>query len=271
MDIVLHLLSILFDSAILNIVTYLGIALTIYFSVRVHHKKIKFVVGRKDDEYVVVFWNSCNQPIFKEDLFAFCLFANADCICKTIYSNDSMIPLELSIKENDLLYDEQLGLRFDSLVKRIDLSFDFLNKRKGYILHIKNAQKGSRCPAKLAIYGRIRGESNSSIQCLKRTDRYDTIRLTDIKKLILLTANILLCATFLLYIVAGLIQVSDGITLNDSIRIYNGLFVTVVFVTTFCMQVYLWRMNKIPYDLNHVYKQYFSLNYKEVSSKTIKF
>lgn len=269
MNEIIRLLSLFFDNNILNIVAYLGIFLTIYFSVRVRHKKIKYVVAKKEDEYVIVFWNSCSQSIFREDLFAFCLFANIDCICKTIYSTDSMVPLELSIGENGLLYDDQLQIRFNSLVKRIDLSFDFLNKRKGYILHIKNKPKSSYPSTKFAIYGRIRGESKDSIQYLKQMERYDTIGLKNIKKIALLIVNILFFTIFIMYILAGLIQTFDGIRLNDNTMIYNGLSVTVAFTIAFYAKVHFGYINRIPYDLNRKYKHFLRLNYKEVSSASI--
>ena len=99
MSIIERLTSIFLDDITLAVLSYIGLIL----SIKVNHKKIKYVVATKNDEYIIAFWNSCRQTIFSEDIFKFSIFAKSNSICETVYSTDPAVKPYFSISERPVV------------------------------------------------------------------------------------------------------------------------------------------------------------------------
>ncbi len=149
---------------VIAFVTYLSLAVTVYFSVRVRHKKIRYTcLNRKgSSEYVIVFWNACSQPIFRQDLYYFYALVNTCCTDKQTYPVETDIPLEIRFGEDTI--DCFKGQKFNRHTKRMNMSFDFLPTKQGYIIYIDNIQDKKYLPAKVKICGRLRGEKEESVE-----------------------------------------------------------------------------------------------------------
>ena len=160
---------------VIAIVTYLSLAATVYFSVRVRHKKIRYTCLKKNDsdEYAIVFWNACSQPIFREDLYYFFALVNTCCTDKQSYPLETDIPLEICFEEDKI--DSFKGQRFNRHTNRLNISFEFLPTNQGYMLWADNIQDKEYLPARLKICGRLRGEKEKSVEEVKHNSSPDLL------------------------------------------------------------------------------------------------
>ena len=165
------LFQFLAKDSVIAFVTYLSLAVTVYFSVRVRHKKIRYTCLKKKDsnEYAIVFWNACSQPIFREDIYYFYALVNTFCTDKQSYPVKTDIPLEIRFEEDKI--DSFKGQRFNRHTRRMNMSFDFLPTNQGYILCIDNIQDKGYLPARLKLCGRLRGEKEKSVDGVKHISK----------------------------------------------------------------------------------------------------
>lgn len=233
---------------VLSGVTYIGLILTIYFSVYRKHKKIKFVVARNGSNYIIALWNARDQTIFREDVSYFYAYGNVNCNCDIVHMNDPEIPLEFKVGEESIQLNPVNNIRFNRHVKKIDFSFDFLPKRKGYIIHIDNKQKEGYHISSLLIKGRIRGERCGSIHgdtyCIGKRAVFRTVTYT------------MIGTGLFLLIIGVILQISTGIYMHDDVMWLNGLFGLILFSLPFSLVCYLGYINSIPLDILCKYYKY---------------
>ena len=149
MGIIEFIKNICSNSIITMTISIFSIVLTVYFSIKVNHKKIRYLVACKGNKYIVAFWNACNRTVFCEDLYYFYAYGNVECQCKKLSSSDPDVKLNISLGEDKIVGNAH--------TRKISFLFDFLNKRNGYIVGINNKQKDDYVPARFVVHGRIRG------------------------------------------------------------------------------------------------------------------
>ena len=168
--------SMLKSEPIIASIAYAGLFLTIYYANRVQHKSIRYLAAKKNDEFIILFWNSCKKPIMREDMFFFNIYSNRNTECNSVFASDSDIPLIVQASDFFVTNKKEYDILLSAKTRRLACSFDFLNKREGYILRliqneIQSADE-SGAPVKkpgsttliIRIKGRIRGESKKSIK-----------------------------------------------------------------------------------------------------------
>lgn len=225
------------------ILSIIGICVSIYYAKKVNHKKIKYLVAKKDKEYIFMFWNACNQAIFCEDLFAFSMYSGAQSKYKCLYSNEKDIPLKFVEGNDEVIKGKHR--------RKVDCVFDFLNKGKGYMVCISNEQKDDYLPVKFGVYGRIRGEDEKSVQYhLKIYSKLNA----NIKFQKDRVATVLFTVTWLIGALVGInIELiglyQNGLAFDRVILI----FIFVITIIRVCCFVY---RNIIPLDLRKQYKKY---------------
>lgn len=234
----------------------IGIFVSVYYAKKVQHKKIKYSVAKKDNEYILVFWNACNHSIFKEDMYSFVLYGDKESECRVEYSNEKEIPLEMSAENDEVV----LGCVHK---KTIHFSFDFLNKRRGYIVHINNKQESGYVPGKLALYGRIRGESERSIQCYKKLYSGINANTREMKdRGAMMVMNII---TIFASISSAVVT---GMELLRGINTYNMVLGLIISIVTFWGVGYFIYINSIPFKLNYTYQKFLrEKGFREIKSK----
>lgn len=234
----------------------IGIFVSIYYAKKVQHKKIKYAVAKKDNEYIIAFWNACNHSIFKEDMYDFTLYGDTESEYKMEYSNEKEIPLELLVKNDDII------LRCVHK-KAIRISFDFLNKRKGYIVYINNRQKSGYVSGKLAMYGRVRGESEKSVQCYKKLYSGSNASIKEAKD-----QSGMVFMNIISVLISFILVLTTGWELIQGVITYSVVLVLTIAIVTFGGVCYFAYMNSIPLKLNKEY-QYFlnKKGYREIKSK----
>lgn len=171
----MDLLKFLVKDNVLAFIAYLSLAATVYFSVRVRHKKIRYMCLKnyESNEYAIVFWNACSQPIFREDLYYFYALVNTCCTVKKSYPVETDIPLEINFGDDNI--DSFKGKKFNRHTRRMKMSFDFLPTNQGYILCIDNIQDNEYLPARLTVYGRLRGEKEKSFDRVDSSSHFKTM------------------------------------------------------------------------------------------------
>ena len=235
--------------------------MTIYYSVTARRKSIRYVIAQKGEEYVIAFWNSSNQSIMKEDIYAFCLFVDGDIKCIETCYEINPVPLKLSVGGKHLSYDKQLEITFNSPVNRIDFSFDYLYKRSGYIVSFKNMQDCDHHSHIFQVFGIIRGENDSSIALNKRP-----LTLRNWPNLIKSIFSGLI--TIGCYTYFGAVCLYNGIMMDRNIDIYIGIgslilaiLATLIFAFTSSLP---WSIHRMPLDFRPIYKKYLRSGYKEI-------
>lgn len=243
------LLNIFMDSG--TLLSIISILVSIYYAKKIDHKKIRFVVATNGEKYIIAFWNACNQVIYKEDLYEFFFLGNVNCKIETLFSSDKDIPLEI-VKGQDEIYNTRHQ-------RKCSISFDFLNRRNGYIFKIINLQPKNYYLGKFTIKGRIRGENKSSIKYYKKLqklsirtmkDQYVSIFLTSMSFFIVLA--ILVSQIYIILI--------NGIS---AIRIIN-IFIS--FLGLYGL-IYYSFSKAMPFHLRKEYKSFVKKNHcKEITT-----
>lgn len=243
------LFQFLAKDSVIAFVTYLSLAATVYFSVRVRHKKIRYKCLKKEDgdEYAIVFWNACSQPIFREDLYYFYALVNTCCINKQIYPVETDIPLEIDYEEDKI--DSFKGQRFNRHTKRMNISFDFLPTNQGYILCIDNIQEKEYLPARLKLCGRLRGEKEKSVDGVKHNSKpsWQTI-----------VGLLLVCLGIILIVLSSFATFTIPTTVT---YFFGAVILFLVFVIGRYLNYYI-----MPIALRKIVKDYKSNSFTEIEA-----
>jgi len=88
--------DILFNSTIMNIITYVGLILTIYSILKVRHKRIFYQVLKNKESYVIAIWNAGATPVFRENIYDWFFQGVADSRILYIYATDTNIKLDFT-------------------------------------------------------------------------------------------------------------------------------------------------------------------------------
>ena len=114
------------------------------------YKVIKYSIMRSSDckDYYLFFWNASYQPIYSKDIYYLKIIGNGVFGISDVFSSDINISVEKNIKTN----------KTDS--KTVNIKFDFLCPREGYMLKITNYSES----AKIGFVGRLYGEDRWSVQ-----------------------------------------------------------------------------------------------------------
>ena len=148
-------IQLLTSDIIVIMMTYVSFLATLFFSIRKPHKRISYHIYKNKKVYVLFFWNSGDGAIFREDIHYLYIQVNKSYKIISIDSFDDEIPLEI-IEHKD-------NYQFDENTIRLDLSFDYILPRTGFVIAINNEQTQSLVPVCLDLKGRIRGESVKSL------------------------------------------------------------------------------------------------------------
>jgi len=251
---IIEFINDIFNNSIISMaVSVVGVILTIYFSIKVNHKRINYSVCRKGNKYILAFWNTSNRTIFGEDLYYFYAYGNVECECKTLFNSDTEVMLNISLGD-----DQIVGNRH---VSKISFNFDFLNKRNGYIVGVFNKQKDNYIPAKFKVYGRIRGENKNSI--CPNMHLYEgensTIINNNIK--ILSTVSIGFAILSLLYhFLTGVYVLSQSIVDGDEIQLILSIFICTMSFVSLSVISYTVYNRSMPYKLKRIYNKYLREN-----------
>lgn len=135
--------------------TYVSFLATLFFSMRKPHKRISYHIFKNKKVYVLFFWNSGDGVIFREDIHYLYIQVNKAYKIISIDLFDDEIPLEIIEHKDNYQSDEN--------TIRLDLSFDYILPRTGFVITINNEQTQSLVPVCLDLKGRIRGESVKSL------------------------------------------------------------------------------------------------------------
>lgn len=146
--------DILFNSTIINIITYVGLILTIYSILKVRHRRIFFQVLKRKECYVITIWNACAVPIFRENIHDWFFQGVTDSRILYTYATDASIKLDYK-QESVIKNDKKIG-------ERIHFSFDFLNQNEGYMILIYGDETKKENDTIVGMYGRLRGENVES-------------------------------------------------------------------------------------------------------------
>ncbi|MBD5154328.1 MAG: hypothetical protein HDT15_04435 [Oscillibacter sp.] len=257
-----YFFAVLFDNKLLGFISYLGIILTIYYSLRSPRKSIRYAVAQKGNEYVIAFWNSCRRPIFKEDVFALCLFVDGYFECRKVFQDNYEAPFELSVSESYILYDKQLDAEFDSPVFRIDLSFDFLNKRRGYIVLVSSDQKSAYPFTTLSIYGKLRGEPPTSVLRVKRNFPLDWFE----------SFQFLFSELFrtVLFVFSCSLIIYSGIVTSRHTETWIGTILLILFLILTFIEASSLRSSKMPFRMRSIYKRFLHSDFKEIRPQRVR-
>lgn len=248
--------SVLFDNKVLGFISYLGLILTIYYSLKQPHKSIRYAVAQKDGEYIIAFWNSCNRPIFKEDVFAFCVFVDGYFMWRKVYQDRYEAPFELIPNIGFLSYDEQLDAKFDPPVIRIDLSFDFLNRRRGYIVSIKSDPQSAQPFTTLSIYGKLRGEPPTSVN-----RRNHPLYLSWSGNLTGFFSELLPTVFGTFY---GLFIIYSSVIASRDTGVWAGTIFLLFALIMVIERLSSLRTNKMPFRLRRTYRRFLRSDFKEI-------
>ena len=227
--------------------TYLSLAVTIYFSIRLRHKKIRYTCLHKDssDEYAIVFWNSCSLPIYREDLYYFFVSVNTCCTDIIRYPKHSKIPLEISY--GDVIIDSFRPSTFNYPTRRMKLSFDYLPTKQGYIIEINNKQYEKYHHADLRLYGRLRGESEKSVEI---ENHFLPSKPRDV-------------VTAILSCISLLITIYSGVSNKVDLPTFAYFSITVAVLLVFVMGRYIYY-NSMPSALSEIVKEYKKKSFTEM-------
>lgn len=244
-------------------VTYIGVFLTIYFSMHKKHKKMKFAVARNHSNYVIALWNAGNQTIYCEDISYLYAYGNVNCKCDVVHTTDPDIPLEYTIGEDVIPYDQESNTRFNRHVKKIDFSFDFLPARHGYIVHIDNSQKAEYLSASLLLKGRIRGEKKSSI-----VGDLNCIGLKAIAKIIIYS---IIGISLFSGLILAILVLCGAISERNEKMLFDCLFTTLIFLFPFLLVCYMCYLKSMPFDIFRKYRKYVrKYRYQDITYKVNK-
>lgn len=251
------------NSTIAMAISIVGIVLTVYFSIKINHKKIRYLVACEGDKYIVAFWNACNRTVFCEDLYYFYAYGNIECQCKTLTFSDPDVMLDISLGKDELVGNVH--------ARKIRFSFDFLNKRNGYIVDIYNKQKDDYVPAKFVMRGRIRGERKSSIRCHKYLyeGQRSTIKNSN-KRALDRISFVIFIISVIFNLTLGIYDFLLGISYGDEMKVIFSIFICLVCIVSLGIIGYTLYINSMPYKLRREYKKYVNKkNYKEVRVEII--
>lgn len=251
-----YLFSILSDHNLLAFISYLGIILTIYYSVRAPHKRMRYAVAQKGNEYVIAFWNSCSRPIFKEDIFALCLFTDGFCTYRKVYQDGYEAPFDLSSGSGFISYDEQLDVEFDYPVIRRDLSFDFLNRRRGYIVLVSSDRNSTLPFTTLSIYGKLRGEPPTSV--IRMNLKFPLDWFESFKSLFGRLFRIIL------YVVGCSLQIYSGIIESNHTETWTGMFFLILYLIMIFAEASSLYANRMPLRMRRIYKKFLRSDFREI-------
>lgn len=137
------------------LIVWMSFYLSIYYVKKDNYKKIKYRIAKKDDKYLVVIWNASLTTIYKEDLYFLYLLVNTEAKYDCLYKTDKDVPLIFKKGKDHVMLQKHRC--------KLNLAFNFLNSRNGYLMEINNIQKSTYLPGKLGIKGRIRGQNKSSV------------------------------------------------------------------------------------------------------------
>lgn len=130
------------------LIVWMSFYLSIYYVKKDNYKKIKYRIAKKDDKYLVVIWNASLTTIYKEDLYFLYLLVNTEAKYDCLYKTDKDVPLIFKKGKDHVMLQKHRC--------KLNLAFNFLNSRNGYLMEINNIQKSGYLPGKLGIKGRIR-------------------------------------------------------------------------------------------------------------------
>lgn len=250
------LTTILMDPKALGFLTYIGVFLTVYYSIRVQHKKIKYIIMRKNEKYVIAFWNACSQAIFKEDFFYLYCLVNVECRKIRCFSTDPDIELALDLGED--IVDSYRGKKFNKHTRRMNLVPDFINPKNGLMIEMDNHQKSGYSSAKLLLFGRIRGEKETAV-CPPETLDFITFKqpLEIVSRLLALVSLIGTAITFVIPFVVG-----GDILTNRSASV---ALLIVTFSLAFGLTIYNIYLNSAPKALMKEIDKYVEEGYQKTS------
>lgn len=251
------------NSIITMAISIVGIVLTVYFSIRINHKKIRYLVAREGDKYIVAFWNACNRTVFCEDLYYFYAYGNIECQCENLISSDPDVMLDISLGKDEIVGNVH--------ARKIRFSFDFLNKRNGYIVDIYNKQKDDYFPAKFMMRGRIRGEGKKSIRCHKflyegkgSTFKNNKNKIADRVLFVFLIFSVIS------YLALGIYGIFQNTPSREEIEVIFSIFIYLIGIVFLGVICYTFYIRSMPYKLRREYKKYVNKkNYKEVRVEII--
>ena len=250
----MSLIDILFPKFDWNgfILSLISIMVSILFAYKIQHKKILYSVAKKGDEYLVVFWNALGKTIYEEDLYTLFLYGNLNCKCEEKYPKDE-IPLKINIGSHELIGTRQM--------RRIHLAFDFLYRKKGYIIYIDNQQKEGYLPGKFGLYGRLRGENKKAVRFYKKLYK-KAPEIEAFKETIGWIVASILAGAFLSYCIYA--SISCFIQAN---HILVGLLLFLFSCLGLATIVYFNYLTMMPHKLKKKFKEYLKDGYKEIVNK----
>lgn len=183
--------ELLTDDLVVSTSGFVGVILTIFFSIYKYPKKIKYTWKKTNEGYLLAFWNAGLESISYEDLYEFQVYIlSHDPITEInddfqevlispeivvsseipIWGTDDTIPqvpLEFEYAERDAQEKEK---NYCDKLKIIKLTFNHMNKKSGYCIHIKYSQKEQEHNVRddrLIVCGKIKGGGNNAIAMRK--------------------------------------------------------------------------------------------------------
>lgn len=254
------MVSFLTDDNTLAFLAYLGIFLTIYYSIHIRHKKIKYIILQNSNKYVVAFWNASSQAIFKEDIHHLYCLVNVDCKKSHIYSTDPDVTLSLDM--GDDILDTYRGQTFNRHTRRMDIRPDFLNPKSGFLVELDNRQNEKYVPANFVLFGRIRGEKESSVH---KSTPLDISLIRNPKELMELFLFLYSFATFSVFV----ILVSLGQEHLLTADIVEHFEISVLYMTVFSLATafagYNTYVNSAPKEIRRRLRKYKNNDYHEIT------
>lgn len=254
------MLKFLMDEKTLVFLTYLGVFLTTYYSIRVRHKKIKYIIMRKGEKYLVAFWNACSQTIFREDIHHLYCVVNVNCLKTYAYSTDPDINLEFELGEDFI--DSYRGKLFNRHTRRMELKPDFIRPKSGILVELDNQQKNGYLFANLLLFGRIRGEKQSSVHWITPLD---ISIVKNPKELFRIFFSVILFAVSVVPLLLVFFGVPDLLMKN----LAEHFGITALFLSVFSLLIgltgYNIYINSAPKDIKRKIHEYKNDGYHEVS------
>ena len=141
------------------IISIAGIILSVYFGLRVTHKKIRYCALRKKYKdsytYIIALWNASARTIDIQDISYLWLHCDEDAKIKVVYSSDDESLLDIR--------------KTPHLKKDYRLFIDFMLKGQGYLIRIdENIKVNEKTKKKriepVYLVGRLRAEIKKSME-----------------------------------------------------------------------------------------------------------
>ena len=232
---------------VIALVTYLSLAATVYFSLRLRHKKIRYTCLHKNssDEYAIVFWNSCSLPIYREDLYYFFVSVNTCCTDIIRYPIDPQIPLEITY--GDIIIDSFREKSLNNPTRRMNVSFDFLPTRQGCIIELNNKQYEKYYRAELKLFGRLRGENEKSVESENH----------------LLPSKLSEVMSVIFSCIASLLTIYGAVENKVDLTSFAYFSITIAVLLMFVMGRYIYY-NSMPGALSKIVKEYKKKSFTEM-------